>query len=47
MTGHFSPGDPVIVAILTILERETYWWVECSTCEYGWQVAHYAAESRG
>lgn len=46
--AHPDTTDPVIVkAILTILERETYWWVECSTCEYGWQVAHYAAESRG
>jgi hypothetical protein len=19
-----------------------YWWVECGTCECGWQVPHYA-----
>jgi hypothetical protein len=19
-----------------------YWWVECGSCEYGWQVPHYA-----
>jgi hypothetical protein len=36
--------DPTIVkAILRVHDREDYW-VECSTCEYGWQVAYYAAE---
>jgi hypothetical protein len=45
---HRDTTDPTIVkAILRVHDREDYWWVECSTCEYGWQVAYYAAESVG
>jgi hypothetical protein len=32
---------------LTVHERENYWYVQCSTCDGGWQVLHYAAESAG
>ena len=28
----------IIKAILTVHEREDYWYVQCSTCEGGWQV---------
>jgi hypothetical protein len=24
-----------------------YWWVECGSCECGWQVPYYAEESVG
>jgi hypothetical protein len=42
---HRDVVDPVIVeAILTVLERETYWYVQCSTCACGWQVPFYTAE---
>jgi len=45
---HRDTIDPVIVnAILTILERETYWYVQCSACNCGWQTFFYAAESDG
>jgi hypothetical protein len=38
--------DPKILrAILTVTERESYWFVQCRTCEYGWQVPCYVAES--
>jgi len=40
--------DPAIfIAILRVHNRENYWWVQCSTCDYGWQVPFYAAESAG
>ena len=45
---HRDTTDPTIVrAILRVHDREGYWWVECSTCEYGWQVPYYAAETVG
>ena len=37
--------DPTIVkAILTVHERENYWYVQCRTCDCGWQVPYFAAE---
>jgi hypothetical protein len=45
---HRDVTDPVLLrAILRVHDREGYWWVECGTCDYGWQVAYYAAESVG
>jgi hypothetical protein len=45
---HRDTTDSTIVkAILRVHDREDYWWVECSACEYGWQVPYYAAESGG
>lgn len=45
---HRDTTDPTIVkAILLVTDREGYWWVECSACEYGWQVPYYAAENVG
>jgi hypothetical protein len=42
---HRDVTDVVIIkAILTVHEREDYWYVQCSTCEGGWQVPYYAAE---
>lgn len=40
--------EPSIVkAILTVRDRENYWYVQSGTCETGWQVAFYAEESAG
>ena len=45
---HRDTTDPAIIgATLRVQEREGYWWVECATCDYGWQVPYYAAESVG
>jgi hypothetical protein len=45
---HRQTTDPTIVkAILTVLERETYWWVQCGACNCGWQTPFYAAEGVG
>jgi hypothetical protein len=36
--------DPALLkAILRVRDGVGggYWWVECSTCEHGWQVSHY------
>jgi hypothetical protein len=45
---HRQTTDPVIVkAILTVLEREDYRYVECRTCRCGWQTPFYAKESVG
>jgi hypothetical protein len=45
---HRDVTDPVIVkAILTVHDRDGYWYVQCSTCECGWQVPFYAAEGVG
>jgi hypothetical protein len=44
---HRDVTDPGIVkALLTVLQREDYWYVQCSSCEGGWQVPFYA-ESTG
>lgn len=48
VSEHRDVTDPVLLrAILRVHDREGYWWVECGTCDYGWQVPHYAAESVG
>ena len=45
---HRDTTDPTIVkAILRVHDREDYWAVECSACNYLWQVPYYAAESVG
>lgn len=42
---HRDVTDPSIVkALLSVRERENYWYVQCGTCETGWQVPFYAAE---
>jgi hypothetical protein len=42
---HRDVTDVVAIkAILTVHEREDYWYVQCSTCEGGWQVPYHAAE---
>ena len=28
--------------LLKVRERDGYWWVECGSCEAGWQVPFYA-----
>ena len=43
---HRNVTDPTIVkAILRVLDREDYWYVQCGTCDIGWQVAYFAAAS--
>ena len=43
---HRDVTDPDIVeAILSVLVRENYWYVQCHTCTSGWQVPFYARES--
>jgi hypothetical protein len=38
--------DPKILrAILTVTERESYWFVQCRTCECGWQTPFYEPEA--
>jgi hypothetical protein len=37
----------LLKAILRVHDGDGYWWVECGTCDYGWQVPYYAAESVG
>ena len=45
---HREVTDPTIIkAILTVRERENYWYVQCSTCDGGWQVPFYAPEIIG
>jgi hypothetical protein len=42
---HRSTSDPAFLrAILKVRDGAGggYWWVECGTCECGWQVPHYA-----
>jgi hypothetical protein len=42
---HADVTDVVIIkAILTVHERENYWYVQCSPCDGGWQVPYYVAE---
>lgn len=43
---HRDTTDPAILrAVLKVRDGAggDYWWVECGTCRYGWQVPHYAA----
>jgi hypothetical protein len=39
----------VLLVILKVREGAggSYWWVQCGTCDAGWQVPHYAAGSVG
>ena len=40
---HRDVTDPHIVkALLTVRERENYWYVLCGSCETGWQTPFYA-----
>jgi sugar phosphate isomerase/epimerase len=42
--------DPAMLrAVLRVTAKAGYDWVECNSCDYGWQVAHFAesAESVG
>jgi hypothetical protein len=42
---HRYASDPALLrAILKVRDGAggDYWWVECGTCECGWQVPHYA-----
>jgi len=42
---HRYTSDPALLrAILKVRDGAGggYWWVECGTCECGWQVPHYA-----
>jgi hypothetical protein len=32
-----------VARLLKVRERDGYWWVECGSCEAGWQVPFYAA----
>jgi hypothetical protein len=35
--------DPAVLKVLLkARERDGYWWVECGSCEAGWQVPFYA-----
>jgi hypothetical protein len=40
-----EPG--IVKALLTVQERDDYWYVQCGTCETGWQVPFYASPSDG
>ena len=45
---HRDLTEPSIVrALLTVTEREDYWYVVCGTCAIGWQTPFYAADSVG
>jgi hypothetical protein len=45
---HRDVTDPAIIrAILRVHDSDGYWFVECGTCEHGWQVPYYATESVG
>jgi RNase P subunit RPR2 len=42
---HRYTSDPALLRlILKVRDRAGggYWWVECGTCECGWQVPYYA-----
>jgi hypothetical protein len=37
--------DPAVLWVILKVKDGAgggYWWVECGSCEAGWQVAHYA-----
>ena len=39
-----SETNPATLKVLLkVRERDGYWWVECASCEAGWQVPFYAA----
>jgi hypothetical protein len=39
--------DPAVLRLaLKAVERDGYWWVQCSACDTGWQVTDYAESAR-
>ena len=41
---HPSTSDPALTRVILKVRDGAgggYWWVECGTCECGWQVPHY------
>jgi hypothetical protein len=43
-----SETNPATLKVLLkVRERDGYWWVECGSCEAGWQVPFYGSESVG
>jgi hypothetical protein len=46
---HRDTTDPALLRLLLRVKdgsgSDDYWWVECTSCEAGWQVPHYAVES--
>jgi hypothetical protein len=49
-TGHHAPqcefasetNSATLKVLLKARERDGYWWVECGSCEAGWQVPFFA-----
>jgi hypothetical protein len=42
-------GDPdaaMLRAVLRVVDKGEYDWVECNACDYAWQVPHYAESVR-
>jgi hypothetical protein len=42
---HRDASDPALLRVILKVRDGVgggYWWVECGTCEWGWQVPHYA-----
>jgi hypothetical protein len=41
---HRYTSDPALLRVILKVKEGAgggYWWVECATCEHGWQVPHY------
>ena len=41
---HRDTKDPALLRVILKVRDGAgggYWWVECATCEHGWQVPHY------
>jgi hypothetical protein len=39
---HGETDPAVLWFALKAVEKDRYWWVQCSACDTGWQVPHYA-----
>jgi len=39
---HGETDPDVLRFALKAVEKDSYWWVQCSACDTGWQVPHYA-----
>ena len=39
--------EAMLRLLLKVTDKGDYDWVQCGSCDAGWQVAHYAAESFG
>jgi hypothetical protein len=42
---YVSETDPAVLKVLLKVKDGSgggYWWVECGSCECGWQVPYYA-----